>query len=248
MEQFMKLPPAQKAAVLAAALAVVGVGLYFLLVDPEVARGDNSRLDLAKIEVEIKGLRDLAPPEEQERLRKLKDELIEADKENRKMLPTADEIPNFIETVHKDATRVGLHVRRFDRLPGETQDYYDSVPVKIDLEGPMRNVIQFMQTYAGSERRVINVRELAIEQAKQDEAELRQKLAASKPLDDKEKAAARTKTPDEVLLESIELAEIAKANAKVRATFTAYAFTWTGKVGEKKEGDSVAKKAKRKRT
>ena len=38
MDQFMKLPPGQKAAVLAAVLAVIGLGMYFLLVDPQLGR------------------------------------------------------------------------------------------------------------------------------------------------------------------------------------------------------------------
>lgn len=87
MEQFLKLPPAQRAAVIAAVLAVMAVGMYFLIVDPELARAQDAQTKLAKIEKDILEIQALASPAEQQRLRKLKEELVENDKENRKMLP-----------------------------------------------------------------------------------------------------------------------------------------------------------------
>ena len=243
----MKLPPAQKAAVLAAVLAILGIGMYFFAVDPELARGDAARVNVARVEADIQKLAGTATPEELERLKNRKDELIDKDKENRKMLPTADEIPDFIEAVQKDARKVGLAVTRFDRLAGTTANYYNAVPVKVVVEGPMRNLIQFLQVYSGGDRRVINIRDLSIDQAPVDSALLESLLRAASPLD--EAAAARVvRTPESAFNEEIDRALIAKAHSKVRATFTAFAYIWTGKVTPVEETASTSKPAKRKRT
>lgn len=250
MDQFMKLPPAQKAAVLAAVLAVLGVGMYFLLVDPELARGDQQREVLSKLDRDIAGMGGDITLEEMERLRKLKDELIEADKENRKMLPSADEIPDFIDAVQQDARAVGLRVNRFDRLEMEPDDLYNSIPIKMSVQGSMLDLIQFLRVYAGPERRVINIRDLVIENMSPDFTALRAQWLASKPLDVAAKPGAMTatRTPEEQLLEQIEIMEMARKEAKIRATFTAYAFTWTGKPMQRAENAPAAKKAKKKRT
>ncbi|MSP92404.1 MAG: hypothetical protein EXR79_11485 [Myxococcales bacterium] len=243
----MKLPPAQKAAVLAAVLAVLGIGMYFFAVDPELARGDEARVNVARVEADIQKLAATATPEELDRLRTHKDELIDKDKENRKMLPTADEIPDFIETVQRDARRVGLAVTRFDCLPGTTSNYYNAVPVKVIVEGPMRNLIQFLQVYAGGERRVINIRDLAIDQAPIDAALLDNLMRASSPLEDATVGRQAT-SPELAYNAGIDRALIAKAHSKVRATFTAFAFVWTGKAMPVDAEKSSTKSAKRKRT
>jgi Tfp pilus assembly protein PilO len=250
VEQFMKLPPGQKAAVLAAVLAVVGIGLYFLLVDPELARADKNRKDLAKVERDLGDLQKDASPEEQLRLQKLKDDLTELDKENRKMLPGAAEIPDFIDSVQRDARQVGLSVLRFDRLPDESYDLYNTVPIRMVIQGTTRQVMEFMRIYAGPERRVVNIRELSIERVQPDAAKLKEQLKASKPLDDVAKTGNTVKTPDETLLENIELSELARKNSEVRAAFIAYAYTWTGKPAVKDENaqQQQIKKPKKKRT
>lgn len=249
MEQFMKLPPGQKAAVLAAILAVLGIGMYFLLVDPELARGDIARKDLIKAERELATLRADSTPEEQERLRKAKDDLTELDKENRKMLPPAEEVPDFIESVQKDAHDVGMRVVRFDRLPDESYDLYNASPIRMAVQGTMKELIQFLRVYAGPERRVINIRDLGIEKVSPDQQVLKDAVKARKPLEETGKQQlAVTKTPEQVLLDSIEIAEEARKQSQVRATFTAFAFTWTGKPALKVEGAPPPVKKKKKRT
>lgn len=227
MEQFMKLPPAQKAAVLAGILVVIALGMYFLLVDPELGKAEVARAALKKIDVDIAGLKETASNEAREKIRKQKDELVELDKENRKMLPGADEIPDFIDTVQRDARQVGLSVKRFDRLQEESDDLYNSIPIKMTVEGTTLQFIEFLRIYAGNDRRVINVRELSVEQFAPDGSILKNMLMASKPLELQKKEAPRT--PEGQLLEQLEIAEISRKESKIRATFTAYAFVWTDK-------------------
>ncbi len=227
MEQFMKLPPAQKAAVLAGILVVMALGMYFLLVDPELGKAELARAQLKKVDTDIAALKETASNEAREKIRKLKDELVELDKENRKMLPGADEIPDFIDLVQRDAEQVGLVIKRFDRLQEESEDLYNAIPIKMTVEGTTNQFVQFLRIYAGTERRVINVRELSVERISPDASVLKNMLNASKPLDFQKKEGP--KTPEGMLVEQLELAEIGRKESKVRATFTAYAFVWTGK-------------------
>ncbi|MSQ82756.1 MAG: hypothetical protein EXR77_07550 [Myxococcales bacterium] len=229
MDQFMKLPPAQKAAVLAGILVVLALGMYFLLVDPELGKADVSKAKLRKLSADIAALKESASPEELAKVRKLKDELIEIDKENRKMLPNGvDEIPDFIEKIQRDALAANLSIRRFDRLQEESEDLYNAIPIKITVEGTAKDLIKFLRVYAGSDRRVINIRELTLEKMTPDAQIVKNKIAASKPLEQQKKDGG-SRTPEELLLEQIELAQVMRDESKVRATFTAYAFVWTDK-------------------
>ena len=252
MEQFFKLPPAQRAAVLAALVAVIGLGLYFAMVDPELTRAEQNRRNLQNTQAEVEALRAQASPAIREAARKKKDELVERDRENRKMLPTADEIPNFIESVQLDATKVGLVVKRLDRLAEESEDNYNSIPIRMTVEGSMLDFVEFLRIYAGDERRVINIRDMQIEQVVPDLVAIQRQLDAARApamVDGKEVAkVASQPTPEERLRNLLLVRAEARKAAVVRATFVAYAFVWTGKPAELKEGQVPKPKAKRKRT
>jgi Tfp pilus assembly protein PilO len=226
MDQFMKLPGGQKAAVLGAILAVIGLGMYFLLVDPQLGRAQAAQATLKKTEKELTDLKAAASMEELAKLRKLNDELNEKNKEAKKMLPPTEEVPDLIDTVQADAVHVGLQVKKFERLKEEPQDQYVAIPVRMVVEGKMNDLIRFMRIYAGNDRRVVHLKELQIEQQPPDADTVKQKLTnAAAPT-----AAARlTETPETKLLAAIQEAELVFELVTVRATFTAYAYTWTGK-------------------
>jgi Tfp pilus assembly protein PilO len=217
-----------------------------MLVDPELGRGEQVKNNLKRTQKEIDDIKETASDEAREKLRKEKDDLVEQDKENRKMLPPADQIPDFIDSMQRDARNIGLRVKRFDRLGEESENLYNAIPIKMTLEGTALQLIQLLRLYAGSERRVITIGDLAIERVAPESSLLKAELDASKPLDQQKKEA--TKTPEAVLLEQIELAELARKHAQVRATFTAYAFVWTGKPPVLKAGAVRREKSKKKRT
>ena len=244
----MKLPPGQKAAVLAAILAVAALGLYFMLVDPETSRLEKANKDLKKAQAELVALRRDASQEALDKLRKDKDDLTELDKENRKMLPAEDEMPDFIDRVQADAQTCGLDIKRFDRLNTENYDLYNTVPVRVNITGTTTDFIKFLRIYAGTERRIINIHELLVEKLPLDLGELKKKIA--KPLDptDKKAVAQTVKTADEMFNENVDVAQLARNESKVRATFVAYAFAWTGKPAPKVEGQQPSPKKKKKRT
>lgn len=237
MDQFMKLPPLQKLGVLAAILLVFGGGVYFLAIDPELGRKTAKEIELKKFQKELADLKAQASEEQLRKLRAKKDRYVEEDKENRKMLPTSDEVPDFIESVQKDAIASGLTVSRFDRLKTEQHQLVNAIPVKMTVQGSMLHLISFLRIYAGNERRVITLAEIQIEDVRPDYDALRKVLKASKPLEEQEGA----KTVEEKLVESIELRELARKKAQVRATFVAYAYTWTGEKPES-EGETKHKK------
>ncbi len=244
MEQFLKLPPAQKAGVLLAILAVIGAGAYFLLIDPELTRAKQSERDLDSATAEMQGLSQVATPEALEQLRKLKDELVEADKENRKMLPSAAEVPDLIETIQKDALQNNLVVSRFDRLETRHQDLVDAVPVRMTVTGSLLDLLTFLRTYAGPTRRVIHLRGLSIEVVPPQLGELEKEFKASLPPELQRRG--ENLTDAEKQLQNIEVFSLGRKKSVVRATFTAYAYTWTG--SPPPEGTETGPEGKRKRT
>ena len=227
MEQFFKLTAPQKAGVLAAVLAVIGAGGYFLLIDPAITEAKQNDRDLRGAEAELTGLASVASHDELVKLAKRKDEMVEADKENRKMLPSSAEVPDLIETVQRDALANGLVVTRFDRLDTRNLNMVDAVPVRMTVTGSMIDVIKFLRIYASPERRVLHMRKLTIENVPGDLGELLKELRSSLTPD--QIAELPKQTPEERKMELIEVLDLARKKSIVRATFTAYAFTWTGK-------------------
>jgi len=247
-EQFMKLPPAQKAGVLAAVLAVIGAGVYFMAIEPPIATTEKNEMQLKKIQTELTQLRSSARDETVVKLRREKDELVERDKENRKMLPTSDEVPDFIDLVQRDAVSAGLRVTRFDRLPTQSEDLVNAIPVKMSVQGTMLDLIAFMRVYASGDRRVINIRSLSIEEVKADMGKIRTEWKESQPLVDNDLEVSHLKSDDERLLERIEMLELARKKAAIRATFVAFAYIWTGEPAKKGPDGAPRKKRKKKRT
>ena len=238
MDQFMKLPPLQKLGVLAAILVVIGGGAYFMLIDPELGRKAQSEITLKQKRKELADLQAKATEPQLRKLRGKKDRLVEEDKENRKMLPTSDEVPDFIESVQKDAIASGLTVSRFDRLKTEQHELVNAIPVKMTVQGSMLHLISFLRIYAGNDRRVITLRNIVIEDVRPDYGKLKKVLEASKPLEDQKRP---NKSPEEKLHAAIELRQLARKKSLIRATFVAYAYTWTG---AKPEGEGPKKHKK----
>ncbi len=248
MEQFMKLPPAQKAAVLAGILVVVALGLYFGLVDPELGKADQARAQLTKLERDVNALKSSASSEAADKLRKEKDDLVEEDKRRRAGFPSADEIPKFIDGVQADATDIHLTIKRFDRLQEESEDLYNAIPIKVTLEGTVQQFIEFLRLYAGMSRRLINIRGISVETVVPESGLVRAAYdSAHKPVEG-DKKQETNKSPEAILYEKFEMADMARDRTTIRATFTAYAFVWTGKPAELKEGMARREKPKKKRT
>lgn len=244
MDQFMKLPPGQKAAVLAAILAVMGLGMYFLFVDPQVGRAEKATADLKKVQKELTDLKSQANPQDLAKAHKERDELDEKNKEAKKMLPSTDEVPNFIDSVQGDALRVGLRIRKFERLGEESQDSYNSIPIRMVVEGKFLDIVNFLRTYAGPDRRVMHVRDLTLEVINADAETMKSKLAAARGELGTGTDRAAAKSPEQLLANAIQVADLSRDLSTVRATFTAYAFVWTGKpkVGNDKLDKRVKKR------
>ncbi len=244
MEQFLKLPPAQKAGVLAAILAVLGAGGYFLLIDPVISEATQSTKDLNSTDAQLAGLAQTAKEEELAKLRKRKDDLVEQDKDNRKMLPMSDEVPDLIENLQHDAVACNLEVSRFERLETRHMNLVDAVPVRMTVSGSMIEVLRFLRIYASPDRRVIHLRRLSIENVPLDQGELMKELRET--YTPEQKTALLKQSPTQQVREQIDVQERARKKAFVRATFTAYAYTWTGKPPV--EGAEAEQLGKRKRT
>ena len=243
LEQFLKLTPLQKAGVFAAILALVYGGGYFMLVDPQITSADQAKGELRKLEGELQALQAVAKPSVLAKLRKLKDELVEKDKDNRKLLPTRDEVPDFIEQVEVDARAMGLRVRRFERLKTRQTPMVNAIPVKMEVAGSMIDFIKFLRVYASAQRRIIHLKKLNLQIVQPEYGKLAKELRASRPITEQKDVA---KSPAEFVMERIQVAELARKRTRIVATFTAYAFIWTGE--EPSEPAEPEIEGKRKRT
>ena len=117
------------------------------------------------------------------------------------------------------------------------------VVTRMVVRGSMIDLIKFLRIYASPRRRMIHLKKLRIETVSPNIGVLGKELTDSKPIEEQKRELT---TPEEWLLEHIGVHELARKRSKVKATFVAYAFIWTGK--EPTEPQPPETDGKKKRT
>ncbi len=142
------------------ALAVFSAMLFSLLNWVVLPWSDDffaSGQDLARAEKKLRSRRELvaAAPQVQARLQLLQ---VKLDGEEKRLLATADSNQagaQFQQWLAQRAVEQKLDVQRTDFLPvAPLSDDYVRVPVRLDLEGPITQVVQFMNAITHGDKAV----------------------------------------------------------------------------------------------
>lgn len=177
LDQFGKLPPAQKAMVAVFLLAAVAVLFYFMYyqgVMDRIAREKRTRDELEtklsqyKVELENK----YAFQAEIQELKKKRERALEK-------LPAGDEIPSLLQKIHGQAMIVGLDISVFRREPAVARGFYAAIPVFMELRGTFHQIVTFFY-YVGKLTRIVNISNIdfAVASAKADKVVLNAKVQA----------------------------------------------------------------------
>jgi type IV pilus assembly protein PilO len=138
--------------------AIPAVAYYFLFLDPNMKEIDQLTGQKNNLEQELQKIKTRARD-----LPKLQAELarvqIEFDKKSA-LLPREKEIPKLLRDISALGTNAGLDFLQFKPLPSVPRDFYNDVPVSINVRGPYHSVGSFFDRVSKLERivSVTNIR------------------------------------------------------------------------------------------
>lgn len=230
MEQFNVLPFQQKIAILVG-VSVALAGLFYysqiLPIQEETTQAEQTQAQQKGEVAKLKG--ELAKDKTLDRKKARED--LEAERERfAEMLPKAEELVRFITNISDTANSAGLRVTSFEKGGLIEYDYYDELPIHMEVTGTYRTLVGFLQTIAGKDKRVVNIRNLSINRDKlpigilvakyMSDWKLRQpEYLRNSKLTEGQQRTWRARAYDELV----------ERGVPISATFTAAVFTYTGK-------------------
>ncbi len=231
MEQINNLPPPQKALVALVVMALLAGAAYQFVIRDRQSQAQAAQASYQRHRNEYDQLREYEQKQRLESAQAARAEAEQKLKENKRLLPAEDEIPSFIMSIKADADHSGLDVLRFESTTPEFEDYYKRIPVQVEVIGRTTDLISFLQTLAQPHKRIVNVSEFDIERLPRDHEAHQGRVGGEAA------RAARRRTrieetpdmsPEERRLVRFRHWQQGSEQNLVKATFTAYTFSYTG--------------------
>lgn len=231
MDKFIELPLPQRLLALALVLAIIGGGGYFGLIQPTFDDIESNKGQLRHYMMEYNKLRQFDSDEFKKEIAREKKELEEKKRNYQRLLPTKEDLPEFIESLKQDADTAGLDLIEFKKLakniPGPQ---YIKIPIQIKLRGHFSQLLAFLDALAAPTKRLVNIGDFSIKAYMPPLNEVEKELGDIGLLRIlKEKAAVRKLLPSEIQAKEIILYEEASKRTILDVSMTAYVFMYTGK-------------------
>lgn len=159
VEWFLRRPAYQRALMLLAVMALVGVAFVFLLYLPKVEEYSTLQKQNEQVQSKLQEDRRIAAnlPRFKAEYERMKEQLDQALTE----LPNEKEIPSLLTTIATLAKENGLDVLLFKPEKERPQGFYAEVPVSLKLLGSYHQVATFF--YAVSDLpRIVNIGKVSI--------------------------------------------------------------------------------------
>lgn len=264
MDRLDALPFPQKALIGFLLMALMAGAGYFLVIADVEAAIVGSTSQLQKSQAKLAQLKKYEDGKLLADLRAEEDELKEQLAANKALLPEDEKIPALITSIKRQADERGLKINLFAKGQRQSEDYVDLIPVDMEVEGSFPVVVSFFEALAQPGMRMMTVNDLTIEAF--DVKSLMEKSGGKKrgerpppgknqPKSSKDgsgkQGTNRGTGPLETFLGELDAYEKATENMRVTATFTVYAFSYTGGLlsaeERKKRGKKRKKRKKRRR-
>lgn len=240
MEKLSDIPPQQLLVLGLLVILLTTGGFYFLAITPleEGINADKSRYN--KLSQEYKKLEQFHQPGKLEELKEAEEREKARIEENRTLLPSEAELPEFIRSIKADADSVDLVIHKFEVGETEIEDYYNRIPIEVRAIGSFHQLIAFLKTISSPAKRTVNVKEMIINKLDAQGELLKSMVSESEEiiiLAPLKKRGGRTATPEQKRYMEIIKEEDKNKHSYVDAEFTIYAFSYTGKMAASSGGN-----------
>ena len=154
-----KLPLAGQLGVSAVIAALICGGFYYFWYSDALEQQRRKETRLADLQKEIRALEATANrlPEFQREVQALEARLETL----KRILPPEKEMPDLMRRIQYLAAQSSLQIRKFNPAPVVTKDFYQEVPVTIDVEGTYHNMGAFLDRVSRMSR-LVNMSDLKI--------------------------------------------------------------------------------------
>ena len=145
-----KLSGPQLAGIWIGILAVPLIAYYFLFISPKTEEIQGLEKKHHALEKKINDLEKVA-----KNLEKFEKDWKEAERLYRaasRLLPDKKDIPFLLTYLSGLGLNSGLDFRSFKPLPPRDKEFYQEIPISIQISGPYHNLVSFMDKISKSER------------------------------------------------------------------------------------------------
>ncbi len=145
------------------------IAFYFIYLSPSMNQANQLASTKASLEKELLKVKKTAS-----NLDKLKAELAEAQHEFDEksiLLPKEREIPQLLRDISSEGRTSGLDFLQFKPLPSKPNDFYDEIPVDINVRGPYHNVGYFLDQVSKLNR-IVTVSNIRMSSPKLESGEI----------------------------------------------------------------------------
>jgi type IV pilus assembly protein PilO len=170
-ERLSLLTPVQKALLFAGTLLLMGAAFYFLKFESQYDRLNQLKSQITSQQQRLVSLKAAAA-----KVPVLEKEIALAEEELATlvmMLPDQKEIPGLLENVSRLGAKVGLENILFQPQPEVTQEFYATIPVRLDLLGTFNDIGVFLDNVSKLNR-ILKVQSLTLTRQKDKQASLLQ--------------------------------------------------------------------------
>ena len=167
--KYIPLEPRLKLLLVVLIFLLPAVAYYFFFLQPNLAEIDQLTAQKSQLEQELQNLKTRAKD-----LPKLESELALVQREFDKksaLLPREKEIPQLLRDISALGTNAGLDFLQFKPLPSIPRDFYDDIPISINVRGPYHSVGFFFDRVSKLER-IVSVSNIKMSSPKLEAGEM----------------------------------------------------------------------------
>lgn len=159
IERFGRASTPQKLAGAGLLTVIFGAVFYFMFYSETADTAERLERKIASAQADK-----VSYEEKQRRYHSFRAEvnkLLEEQKELLKVLPTDAEIPTFLQSIHAQGELSGLNILTFEQKPEQPQQFYATIPVKMEISGSYFQINKFFYSI-GQLKRIVNIRDVKL--------------------------------------------------------------------------------------
>jgi len=159
IDKVLKAPPLQRWGGLAAALVILTILNFVLMVRPELATLESQAAQQRVLDSQLQEKSEIAQNlnERRREMDVLQQKLDEALAE----LPEAADLDELLAQLNEIGRKSGLEISAVEPAPEESAQIYVNIPIKMALTGNYHEIAMFLQSLANL-RRIVNVNNIQL--------------------------------------------------------------------------------------
>ena len=168
-KKYIPMSPKVKVLLVLILFALPAAAFYFLFLQPNLEEIDKLNVSKAKLETELRNVKIKARD-----LPKLEAELAATQQifdEKSVLLPKEKEIPQLLRDISSLGRNAGLDFLKFKPGANVPKDFYDEIPITVNVRGPYHNVGFFFDQVSKLER-IVTVSNINISSPQREGGEM----------------------------------------------------------------------------